>query len=149
MTALDPNKYPINKLLAHEVPMLLLDEVLEINDNSIRVRVDMNKPSIFTDAKGNVPSYVGIEYMAQATGALIGYFQLEQKKPIKIGFLLGSRHYDCSTPHFKPDQDLIIQVTEHMRDNELGIFNCEIHSDRCIAKAQIKAIQPENLDDYI
>lgn len=129
--------------------MILIDDVIAITDNSIAVRVNMHEPSLFSGQDGRVPSYVGIEFMAQATAAFIGYQQLEQQKTVKLGFLLGSRHYHCVSPFFLAGKDLTITVNEHMRDHELGIFNCEIHSDDCIAKAQIKAIQPQTLDDFL
>ncbi len=134
------------KLLPHTSPMILIDELLSQEDKSISVRVDMNKTSLFSEADGRVPSYVGIEYMAQAIATLVGIKRLQENLPIKLGFLLGSRKYQCSQDYFEAGQDLIIEAKEYLRDNELAVFDCKIFGSKLIASAQIKAILPKNLD---
>ena len=133
-------------LLPHDSPMILIDELLSLTEKSVTVRVDMSKPSLFSEADGRVPSYVGIEYMAQALATLAGALRLKDNQSIKLGFLLGTRKYQCSQSYFEAEQDLTIKAEEYLRDNELAVFNCEIFAPELIASAQIKAIQPENPD---
>ena len=56
--------WPIEKLVPHARPMLLLDEVLEYDEKSLLAAARIG-PSHPFHAEGGVPAHVGIELMAQ------------------------------------------------------------------------------------
>ena len=137
----------IARFLPHDEPMILLDKLLDVSDKAITISVDLSKPSLFSDEQGRVPSYLGIEYMAQSIGALVGFHQAEAGEAIRLGFLLGTRFYKCEQSYFEPSQTLIVQVAEYMQDGILGVYDCQILINGTLAAtAQIKAIQPESIE---
>ena len=79
--------YTIAELLPHRAPMILLDEVVGCESGQIASGVTVTPQSqFFTEGKG-VPSYVGLEYMAQTCGLFVGLKMLSQGRPVSIGFL--------------------------------------------------------------
>jgi predicted hotdog family 3-hydroxylacyl-ACP dehydratase len=137
-------------LLPHRPPMLLIDKVLAWDDSYLEAIVEHTSPNIFTDANGNVPAWVGIEYMAQAVGAWVGIQSLEKGGSVRIGFLLGTHKYLSFCDHFSEAETLLVRVDKLMLDQDnLGLFDCSISSDKVLAKAQIKAIQPPNVDNLL
>jgi predicted hotdog family 3-hydroxylacyl-ACP dehydratase len=137
----------IHDLVSHRPPMLLLTEVLDWNETSLTAVADTKSAMLFADAEGRIPAWVGIEYMAQAIAAFAGIVAKLESRPSRLGFLLGTRLYKSAVTHFSCNQPLHIYVKQELRDDidNLVLFNCEIVVDGVsVAKAQIKAIQPEN-----
>lgn len=137
----------ISQLIPHKDTMALIDHVSEKGDDYLIATVDLSKPSLFKEADGRIPTYVGIEYMAQSVSAFSGCRALEKNKPIKLGFLLGSRKYQTPLSYFPKDETIIIKVEAVIIDNEVGVFDCLITNadNEIIASAQLKAIQPDDI----
>ncbi len=135
------------KVLPHDRPMILIDKVSDINleENSAKALVTIDENKIFYDATiQGVSPLAGIEFMAQTIGCF-SYFKRGSGEA-KIGFLLGSRSYNCSLEKFEKDKTYEISVKEVFTDNELVSFECFIYNDgiEC-AKAVINAYQPEDI----
>lgn len=134
--------YPIAELLPHAAPMILLDAVIEYDATALRARVEITASSVFATADG-VPSYVGLEYMAQACGAHAGALAREAGAPVRVGFLLGTRQYRAHRPHFRVGDRLTVSVQLAYSDSEMGSFACRIEAeDALAAEAQLNVIQP-------
>jgi predicted hotdog family 3-hydroxylacyl-ACP dehydratase len=139
----------IEDLVPHRAPILLLKEILRWDEISLDASVDVSASWIFADVRGEIPSWIGIEYMAQAISALAGITANLESRPICLGFLLGTRSYAASVTHFKPGQEILVSVQQELRDDadDLVLFNCEIFIDSIsIVKAQIKGIQPKDTE---
>jgi predicted hotdog family 3-hydroxylacyl-ACP dehydratase len=138
----------IQDLLLHRPPMLLLKAVLRWDEGELEALVDPRDSHLFMDANGQIPSWVGIEYMAQAIGAFAGITSLQAGNPVCLGFLLGTRRYHAEVTHFDPAQELRVKVSELLRDeSNLVLFKCELYADeQLLASAEIKAIQPKDVD---
>jgi predicted hotdog family 3-hydroxylacyl-ACP dehydratase len=131
---------PIEVLLPHAPPMILLDDVVDIDKTSIAASVTIRDCSLFLEAPG-VPSHIGIEYMAQACGAYAGSKALEQGAPVQIGLLLGTRRYQARVPWFRLGDRLIVSVSEIYS----GAFDCRIEREaELLATAQLSVYQPEH-----
>ncbi len=140
----------ISDLLPHRGKMILLDRIESWGEDYLKAAVLHRADNLFSDPDGNVPAWVGIEYMAQAISALAGIHALQKGQPVRIGLLLGTRKYTSRVASFQRNEKLIIHVEQiFIAENHLGAFDCTIHSDRLIAEAQIKAIQPNNIEDII
>lgn len=136
--------YPIAEIVPHAPPMILLDEVLDYDETTLRAAVIIREDSLFFDGSG-VPAYVGIEYMAQACGAHVGALARDSGIPVRIGFLLGTRHYKIHTPKFRQGDRLIVSVALIYRDDEMGSFDCRIDiGDRCVGEARLNVYQPRD-----
>lgn len=135
----------------HREPMLLVDKVVGWGDGEVEVQVDPASSSHFADARGHVPSWVGLEYMAQAISAYAGLVAWEKGEQPRLGFLLGTRSYQSSVDSFAPEQRLRVVARQILRDeSNLVMFDCQIFSgERLLASAQVKAIQPDNPEDIL
>jgi predicted hotdog family 3-hydroxylacyl-ACP dehydratase len=138
MKALD-----VRSLVPQAGPMVLLDRVISADDESVCAEVTIRSNSMFCDGAG-VGAWVGIEYMAQTIGAFAGYTARLRGEPVKIGFLLGARRYECSCPSFPVGTVLQIHVRRVLQvENGLGSFECRIdNEDGPLANANLTVYQP-------
>jgi predicted hotdog family 3-hydroxylacyl-ACP dehydratase len=121
--------YPeIARLIPHAEPMRLLSRVLDHDAESTTCLVEPDDHVLFHDADGRVPTWLGIEYMAQCIAAHAGLEVAERGSPPRIGYLLGSRSvrfHSASLPASAP-----IEVSaRHLRGRPgLGAmsFACEV-----------------------
>jgi predicted hotdog family 3-hydroxylacyl-ACP dehydratase len=133
--------YPIAALLPHKPPMILLDRVIGYDDSSLVAEVTISENSLLLAPEG-VPGYVGIEYMAQTCAAYAGVCALDSHKPVKIGFLLGTRDYRLITPWFRIGDRLHISVSLILGDEQMASFDCQIQIDsNLVATAHLMVYQ--------
>jgi predicted hotdog family 3-hydroxylacyl-ACP dehydratase len=135
----------IRSLLPHSGPMVLLDRVVSADEESLCAEVEIRPDSLFCTA-GGVGAWIGIEYMAQAIAAYAGYCSHLRREPVKIGFLLGTRRYDCACPLFTVGTLLQVHVRRLLTgENGLGSFECRIDDGETrLATATVTVFQPAN-----
>jgi predicted hotdog family 3-hydroxylacyl-ACP dehydratase len=140
----------IRSLVPHAGPMVLLDRVISVDEDSLLAEVRIRSDSLFCNTDG-VGAWVGIEYMAQAIGAWAGYTAQARGEPVKLGFLLGTRRYDCSRPIFILGSLLRVHVLRVFQDeNGLGSFECSIDNEEGrVATATVAVFQPPNVNDFL
>ncbi|MBP3924037.1 hypothetical protein J6E39_02200 [bacterium] len=134
-------KYDLEKVLPHKHPMILIDDIVEVNlkNQYVISKVKITKDKIFFDKDG-ISHLAGIEFMAQTIGCY-AFFKNNQNPP-KIGFLLGTRLYENKLEKFEEGKTYFIKAVEIYGDNELVSFECFIYNDgvEC-AKAIVNAYQ--------
>ena len=143
--------------LPHSAPMVLIDEVLNVDmeNQIVKTSVKIQDNKMFFDKEINgISPLVGIEFMAQTIGCY-AYFKAGKTIP-KIGFLLGTRQYENSLEKFENGKTYVITAQEIYGDNELVSFECLIYNEgedenpeNYIAKATINAFQPKDAEKYI
>lgn len=144
----------VRSLLPHSGAMVLLDRVLSVDRESLCAEVTIRRETVFYDSDG-VGSWVGIEYMAQAIAAHAGYLSSLRGDPVKVGFLLGARRYECSRASFPLGSVLKISVQKILQaENGLGAFECRIEDNQdptcaALAVATVTVFQPESVDDFL
>ncbi|MDR0528779.1 MAG: hypothetical protein LBG69_04105 [Zoogloeaceae bacterium] len=148
-----PNRFlPLEAYLPHRSPMILLDRVLEAESGRIVCSVTPRADSQFC-RNGVVPAYVGVEYMAQAVGALEGWTSRQSGGDVKIGFLVSVRKYSARIPGFSTGVTLIVEAREEYRDTAgLGIMDCVIYHqfpEVAVAEATLTVFQPHDLNSYL
>ena len=142
----------VTELLSHTGEMVLLDTIEDWGEDYLVSRVDLTQDHWFVDNDGNTPSWVGLEYMAQSIGALAGIKSLMDKEPVRIGLLLGTRKFIAHEPYFPKQSPVTIRVDQiFLGEDHLAMFDCKIYSaeNKVLAEAQVKAIQPKNIEDII
>ena len=146
---IDISDIPVLELLPHDPPMVLLNRALSWDEASLQAEVVICSDSIFC-AKGGVPGWVGIEYMAQAVAAHAGYSARLLGEPPAIGYLLGTRTYKCALDHFAIGSELTIQIKSLFVEAGLGAFACNINMDGTVATATINVYQPraDGVDNF-
>ena len=134
-------------LLPHKGDMVWLDKVDQWGDDFIEVSATPQGHPWFGDDKRGIPSWAGIEYMAQAIAALAGILSKRDGGPIRIGFLLGTRRYTTHVPFFPYNTRLTIRAKQVcLAENNFALVDCEIRSDKVLAQAQLKVIQPDSIE---
>ena len=137
----------IRSLLPHSGSMVLLDRVIAADEESVCAEVRIRENSLFFSA-GGVGAWVGMEYMAQAIGAYAGYNAKLRGDPIRIGFLLGTRRYQCSQPLFALGSLLKIYARRIFQsENGLASFDCHIDDENGqLASATVTVFQPADAE---
>lgn len=141
---MDLHNHPISHWVPHAGAMCLLDRALTADEQSLTAEVTIRAEGLFGSAEG-VGGWVGIEYMAQAVAAWAGWHARQNGQAPRVGYLLGTRRYDCRRPRFAVGETLTITVRCAFRaDNGLGQFDCSINSgDDTIATAALTVFEPE------
>lgn len=140
----------LHQLLPHDMPMALVDELIEVGETHIHCRVTPNENCLFFDAEARViPGYVGVEFMAQSVAGWSGYHAWTRGESSPIGFLLGSRQYQVECSAFKENEVLDIHAEQVMENNSMAVFSCRIeHQGQVLAISQLNVYvpSPEKLD---
>lgn len=145
---------PIASLVPHSGNMVLLDRVISADQETLCAQVTIQANTLFCNGL-EVGAWVGIEYMAQAIAAHAGYLAGLRGDPVKVGFLLGARRYECSQPSFVLGSVLHVHVQRALQgENGLGAFECKIclASDvtgTAVANATITVFQPDNVNEFL
>mgnify|MGYP000246907180 CR=1 FL=1 len=147
--------YDIEEVIKHRKPMRLVDELVSFDESSACVLVNITDKSEFYQAERHgVPSYIGIEYMAQCIAAKAGANELVSGGALKLGFLLGTRKYKPTIAYFSCGETLQVRATKIMEDAAgLSVFDCTIvaknQMETILAQAKINVFQPENSAAYL
>ncbi|WP_373923322.1 3-hydroxylacyl-ACP dehydratase [Duganella sp. CF517] len=152
--AVMPDPMPdVETLVPHSGHMVLLDRVVCADADNLCAEVRIHAGSLLATEQG-VGAWVGIEYMAQAIAAHAGWLTRQRGDAVKVGFLLGSRKYETSVPHFAPGSVLLVHVHRVLQaENGLGAFDCRIVSADAdaasLATATVTVFQPDNVNQFL
>lgn len=140
------NSYSIEQVLPHRQPMILIDRLCQYDEETAICSVKITESSLFYDpTKQAVPSYIGVEYMAQAIAAFAGADALDAGLEVEVGYLLGSRKYQPTTAWFALGSELNIHVSRlYEEESGLRVFQCQIkHNDQELVDAKINVFLPQ------
>lgn len=141
--------YKVSDLVPHSGKMSLLTRVVNYGDDWLEAEVDVHVESMFVEAQG-VPSWVGIEYMAQAVAAFAGLQEKANGGEPKMGFLLGTRRYNIDAEWFPVGVTLTVRVDRDMvAENGLHVFQTTIKAPGITASASLNVFQPDNAEQFI
>lgn len=138
---------PPGDYLPHDAPMLLLEEVVEVTEETATCRVGVNTAGVlapFVDSDGNLPGWFALELMAQTVGVWSGWHRHQhQQESIALGMVLGARELVCAAGILPAGTALTIAVTLLMQDDRFGSFDCTIaDGDTTLATGRVNTFQP-------
>jgi predicted hotdog family 3-hydroxylacyl-ACP dehydratase len=142
---IDTSAIPIGELLRHGPEMTLIDRLVSYDSEKSVAAVEIGAASRFFDGDG-VPGWVGIEYMAQAVAAHIGFEARQRGELPSIGFLLGTRAYDARISRFPLGSKLTVWVEPLWFDAGVGAFRCSLVLDEVVATAVVSTYEPAPRD---
>lgn len=122
MSYLSPQKY-----LFHRSPMLLIEQVNEITAESVSCSVALDSSLLqpFLTPQG-LPSYIGIELMAQTVGIWSGYHdKCAGRAAAHGGLILSVRAYVASAAFFHLDNPAPLAITLSMLMQERNYASFE------------------------
>lgn len=134
----------LHQLLPHDMPMALVDELVDVGEAHVHCRVTPGQDCLFFDPESRtVPGYVGIEFMAQSVAGWSGYHAWKQGEAPPVGFLLGCRRYWADSSEFKENEELDIFSERVMESNGMAVFSCRIeHQGLVLARSQLNIYVP-------
>jgi predicted hotdog family 3-hydroxylacyl-ACP dehydratase len=136
--------WPIEHLLPHAAPMILLDRVLGYDTSRLIAEVVTTPNFPFVTERG-LPIHVGIELMAQACGAFAGCLAVQEGAPAKIGLLLGTRRFVGHRAYLPIGARIEVRVDLVVRDADMAVFGCSLHlAEALAAEAQLSVYQPQS-----
>lgn len=142
--------YPIEALLPQSGSMVLLDSVLEKDDEHIVVELTVRDDGLFSSPDRTVPAWVGLEYMAQTVAAFSGYNKKSRGEAIQLGFLLGTRYYQCSVDHFPCGTLLKVRAEKIIEAaNDMSVFDCVIEGDNIFATSKLNVLLPQDAKKFL
>lgn len=142
--------WPIASLLPHAGDMILLDDIDGYDADSLTARATV-KPGPYSLPDGSLPPWLGMELMAQAVGAWAGCQAREARQEVKLGFLLGTRRYECHAGALPAGATLTIHVQRGLIDaSGMSVFECELREgQRLLAQARLNVYQPKDPQAFI
>ncbi|HEL4235112.1 hotdog family protein [Stenotrophomonas maltophilia] len=142
--------YAIEEVVPHRQDMCLLQRILRWDQDSIEAELVVPPTGLFIE-DGEMPAWIGIEYMAQAIAAWAGCRARAAGSAPQLGFLLGSRRYSSQRSGFPSGSRLRVQARrELLGDNGLGLFACRILAgEEEWAVANVSVYEPADAKAYL
>ncbi|HHK5575877.1 TPA: thioester dehydrase [Neisseria polysaccharea] len=144
-------------LLPHSGRMVLIDRITRYGDDFVEAGAQI-KPDHILLAGGILPYTAFIELMAQAVGAYAGIQARKNARPVRLGFLLGTRKLEIFAQSVPVGTHLL--ATAHMSIQDaggMGVFDCELRwtdapetssgtlpSDGILARASLNVYSPKH-----
>lgn len=146
-----PNSVPIEELLPQQGIMRLLDGVQAWESDSVVASARCDPSAWYADERGGMPSWLGIELMAQAIAAHVNLLSRQPGIPIRRGVLIGTRGYRADPSRLRQGTRLIVRAERVFRDDSgLGAYDCTIESGTdTVARATIKVFEPDDFEQFV
>lgn len=142
--------WPVAELLPHAGDMILIDHVVAFDEESIHTQGTVQAAGMFNDLDGSLPAWVGVELMAQSVAAYAGCRARQQGRPVEIGFLLGTRKYQCNVDRFALGTRLDIHARRSLEDDGgMGVFECELLGPGIAVHARLNVYRPPQVEQYL
>jgi predicted hotdog family 3-hydroxylacyl-ACP dehydratase len=134
---------PAKRYVLHRKSMLFLDTLTAIGPESAECEWSVREDFPLVVPGLGVPSYTGIEYMAQCVAVLSGARARVQGLEPPLGLLLGTRSYECTIPYFEVGEHYESQCEEVVRDSQgMGSFACRlVGNGDIIARANLAVFE--------
>ncbi|MGG7671146.1 hotdog family protein [Pseudomonas sp. WC2] len=142
--------WPLAELLPHAGDMILIEGITSFDDEQIYTTLTVKPDGLFSLPDGSLPAWVGIELMAQSVAAFAGCHARQKGNPAELGFLLGTRKFECNVEAFPIGSELTIHGIRSLEDdNGMGVFECHIHGPGIEASARLNVFRPPQAADYL
>lgn len=142
--------WPLAELLPHAGDMILIEQILSFDDEQIHTRLTVTPGGLFNRTDGSLPAWVGIELMAQSVAAYAGCHARARGDAVELGFLLGTRKFECNVEHFPVGTELTIHGVRSLEDDSgMGVFECHINAPGIHATARLNVYRPPQAAHYL
>lgn len=142
--------WPIAELLPHGGDMILIDRVVTFGPEQVHTQLKVRPGGLFSQADGSLPAWVGVELMAQSVAAYAGCQSRLVGEPVQLGFLLGTRNFQCNVEAFPAGVELQIHALRSLQDdNGMGVFECHLSGPGITAEARLSVFRPPQVASYL
>lgn len=132
--------------------MLLIDQIKRVEEKIIVTEAKICADNIFFDKRHQgVPSWVGLEYLAQSAAIWVGIDDERIGRDITLGFLLGSRSYRAEKSVFAENEILTMKVEADFIEASVTVFSGAIINahGQTLVEGNLTAFRPDDLDRYL
>lgn len=141
--------WSLAELLPHAGDMILLDRIEQCDDEHIVTQLEVRDGGLFNQADGSYPAWLGVELMAQSIAAYAGVRAKHKGVPVELGFLLGTRKYQCNVERFPLGAQLQIEAIRSLEDESgMGVFECYLRGKDIYVEARLNVYRPPNVASY-
>ena len=139
----------IEKLLPHRYGMLLVDRVLSWDESHAAVGAEPASGAWYAEPQG-MPSWIGIELIAQAIAAHVCIVAWSKGEAPKRGVLLGARAFRATQSHFPAGARLSIKATKTFSDETgMGSYEGTIQLGKSeVATARVMVFEPPRFQTW-
>jgi len=140
----------IENYIPHRRPSRLIDRLIDADDEHALVEAEVPSSGRFV-RDGAMPTWVGIELMAQAIAAWAGARARRRGEPVPLGMLLGTRKFEIRRAALPAGARLRIDARcELMSDSGVGMFDCRMTlGEEEVARAFVSVFEPEDAANYM
>jgi predicted hotdog family 3-hydroxylacyl-ACP dehydratase len=137
----------IENYIPQRGPARMIDRLVEVDSEHAVVEADVPFHGRMVRG-GHMPAWVGIELMAQAIAVWAGDRSRRAGRPVRVGYLLGSRRYQAFCDGFAAGSTLRVHADcDFVAESGVGIFSCRIeHASQLLAQAQVSVFEPADTD---
>lgn len=114
-------------LLPHSGEMVLIERVLAYDAEQLEALALIGEAHVFLQPDRTVPLWLAVEIMAQGIAALDGCLARDAGRPVRPGFLLGSRRLKLHADRLPVGSQLRVHVRASTQDGQgFGVFDCRL-----------------------
>jgi predicted hotdog family 3-hydroxylacyl-ACP dehydratase len=130
--------------------MLLLERVVSWDAAHATLAARPRADAWYSD-RDAMPSWIGIELMAQAIAAHVGLMARGRGEPPRRGVLLGTRQFRAARPRFAAGEELLISVRATYTDPAgVGAYDATIRAGRDeLASASLTVFEPADFAAFL
>ncbi len=140
------NRYPpLEQLLPHRTPMILLDRVEQDAEGCITCGVVLRHDSSFVE-NGSVPAVVATEYMAQCVATYAGLKAVRRGGEVRVGYIIGARLVEFEVEAFEVGEELSVKARRIWGDDILGRFECSVEARGTRVASAILTVYQGDID---
>ncbi|PCC70059.1 Predicted 3-hydroxylacyl-ACP dehydratase, HotDog domain [Nannocystis exedens] len=114
---------PLDEILPHRPPMLLLDALTAAEVESVTCRATVRAGAPFVEG-GRVSSLIAVEYFAQAVAALFAYKARSGGGGPFRGLLLGARDVELAVSHLRVGDVVDVHCREQWASGPVAQYQC-------------------------
>lgn len=140
----------IEDFIPHRGAMRLVDELVDVDEDHAVVEATVPADGMLVH-DGRMPSYIVIEHMAQSIAAWAGARARREGRPVRLGFLLGTRKLELHCDDLPAGARLRMSVhCELIADNGLGMFDCRVeHDGELVAQGKVSVFEPTDAHAFL
>ncbi len=126
-----PCPYPVAAIVPHAAPMILLDEVLDYDETTMRAAVTIRESSLFATVQAYLPMSVSNTWRRPAA-PMSGRWRAMPAHRCAWGSCWARVSTRSMCRAFSLGEHLIVAVHLIYRDDEMGSFDCRIDLRRSL-----------------
>lgn len=120
-----PRFPPVADLVPHELPTLVLEELVHWEPGAATLRFTVRKHGLLVH-DGRVDACVALEWMAQGAAACLGHEAFRGGEGVRVGMVVGCRKLVLRRDDFAVGEELVVAVRRTRGSDFASTFEGEV-----------------------